>query len=182
MRAAATVGIGAGLLLAASAHAQDVPGIEICTVEKTMERRTSCLQSNVNFLKSELTKAAAESGRRIDSANRRADDAVRKLEDVSHRLDALSETVAKLQKTVEALQKGPTGDVGAQFIAPDEQGNTTETAATAPAQQEAHNLYTRHWQELGGHLTPFASFYEQHGHEVVDMLLHKLTVDFAMPF
>ncbi|HUN96697.1 MAG TPA: hypothetical protein VMU69_10720, partial [Bradyrhizobium sp.] len=32
------------------ALAQDVPGIEICTVEKTMERRTSCLQSNVNFL------------------------------------------------------------------------------------------------------------------------------------
>src|SRR5437773_361986 len=31
-------------------HAQDVPGIEICTVEKTMERRTSCLQSNVDFL------------------------------------------------------------------------------------------------------------------------------------
>ncbi len=37
-------------LIAITAHAQDVPGIEICTVEKTMERRTGCLQSNVEFL------------------------------------------------------------------------------------------------------------------------------------
>ena len=37
-------------LLSVSARAQDVPGIEICTVDKTMERRTSCLQSNVIFL------------------------------------------------------------------------------------------------------------------------------------
>jgi hypothetical protein len=38
------------------AVAQDIPGIEICTVEKTMERRTSCLQSNVDFLQKTLTK------------------------------------------------------------------------------------------------------------------------------
>jgi hypothetical protein len=37
-------------VLISIASAQDVPGIEICTVEKTMERRTSCLQSNVDFL------------------------------------------------------------------------------------------------------------------------------------
>src|SRR6059058_1617938 len=37
-------------------RAQDVPGIEICTVEKTMERRTSCLQSNVDFLQKTITK------------------------------------------------------------------------------------------------------------------------------
>ncbi|CEG09000.1 hypothetical protein BN961_02421 [Afipia felis] len=31
------------LTLIGQAVAQDVPGIEICTAEKTMERRTSCL-------------------------------------------------------------------------------------------------------------------------------------------
>ena len=31
-------------------RAQDVPGIEICTVEKAMDRRTSCLQSNIDKL------------------------------------------------------------------------------------------------------------------------------------
>ena len=40
----------------ATVHAQDVPGIEICTVEKTMERRTSCLQSNVDFLQKTINK------------------------------------------------------------------------------------------------------------------------------
>jgi hypothetical protein len=48
------------MLLSAAARAQDVPGIEICTVEKTMERRTSCLQSNVDFLQKTITKLSAD--------------------------------------------------------------------------------------------------------------------------
>src|SRR6267142_4630581 len=58
---------------AATGHAQDVPGIEICTVEKTMERRTSCLQSNVDFLQKTITKLALDNQRRIDAANRQID-------------------------------------------------------------------------------------------------------------
>ncbi|NEL20615.1 hypothetical protein G3V79_23865, partial [Escherichia coli] len=38
------------------AHAQDIPGIEICTAEKAMDRRTSCLQSNIDFLQKTMTK------------------------------------------------------------------------------------------------------------------------------
>ena len=48
----------AGLVLAASATAQDIRGLEICTAEKDMARRTSCLQANVEFLQQELTKQA----------------------------------------------------------------------------------------------------------------------------
>ena len=44
------------MLCLGAAWAQDVPGIEICTVEKTMERRTSCLQSNINFLQTTLSR------------------------------------------------------------------------------------------------------------------------------
>lgn len=67
-----TVRIALIVMLAscASAHAQDVPGIEICTVEKTMERRTSCLQSNVNFLQQLLSKQAQAAQQRLDAANR----------------------------------------------------------------------------------------------------------------
>ena len=55
------IALGASVVLAPCmltpcATAQDVPGIEICTVEKTMERRTSCLQSNVDFLQKTITK------------------------------------------------------------------------------------------------------------------------------
>jgi hypothetical protein len=51
-------------------RAQDIPGIEICTVEKTMERRTSCLQSNVDFLQRTITKLSTDHQQKIDAANR----------------------------------------------------------------------------------------------------------------
>lgn len=73
-----------------SALAQDVPGIEICTVEKTMERRTSCLQSNINFLQTSLSKHVTGSGQKIDAANRQ--------------IQALERTVADLRKAVAELQ------------------------------------------------------------------------------
>jgi uncharacterized protein HemX len=72
------------------ARAQDVPGIEICTVEKTMERRTSCLQSNVDFLQKTLTKLAADHQQKLDAANRQ--------------IEALKGSVAGLQKSVDDLQ------------------------------------------------------------------------------
>lgn len=52
------------------AQAQDIPGLEICTVEKTMERRTSCLQSNVDFLQKTMTKQSIDHLQKLDAANR----------------------------------------------------------------------------------------------------------------
>lgn len=43
---------------ATQAQAQDVRGLEVCTAEKDMARRTSCLQANVEFLQQEMTKQA----------------------------------------------------------------------------------------------------------------------------
>jgi uncharacterized protein HemX len=77
------------MLISADARAQDVPGIEICTVEKTMERRTSCLQSNVDFLQKTITKLAADHQQKIDAANRQ--------------IEGLKSSVAALQKTVDDL-------------------------------------------------------------------------------
>ncbi|MBM7484746.1 MULTISPECIES: hypothetical protein [Bradyrhizobium] len=71
-------------------RAQDVPGIEICTVEKTMERRTSCLQSNVDFLQKTITKLNLDHQQRLDAAARQ--------------IDALKTTVAGLQKMLGDLQ------------------------------------------------------------------------------
>jgi prefoldin subunit 5 len=70
--------------------AQDIPGIEICTVEKTMERRTSCLQSNVDFLQKTITKLSADHQQKLDAASRQ--------------IEALKATVASLQKVVADLQ------------------------------------------------------------------------------
>lgn len=74
----------------ASVHAQDVPGIEICTVEKTMERRTSCLQSNVDFLQKTITKLTTDHQLKIDASNRQ--------------IEALKSAVVGLQKLVAELQ------------------------------------------------------------------------------
>jgi len=78
------------VLASTAADAQDVPGIEICTVEKTMERRTSCLQSNVDFLQKTITKLGIDHQQKLDAANRQ--------------IEGLKSTVIGLQKTVEELQ------------------------------------------------------------------------------
>ena len=86
----ASVALAPCLLRSGRAAAQDVPGIEICTVEKTMERRTSCLQSNVDFLQKTLTKLAADHQQKLDAANRQ--------------IEGLKSTLAGLQKLVDDLQ------------------------------------------------------------------------------
>ena len=78
------------LLTAWPVHAQDVPGIEICTVEKTMERRTSCLQSNVDFLQKTINKLTSDHQQKLDASNRQ--------------IEALKNAVIGLQKLVSELQ------------------------------------------------------------------------------
>jgi hypothetical protein len=87
---AASVWLMPGVTVSGSARAQDVPGIEICTVEKTMERRTSCLQSNVDFLQKTITKLGLDHRQKLDAAKAQ--------------IEALKSTVAGLQKIVDELQ------------------------------------------------------------------------------
>jgi len=105
-------------ILGSSARAQDVPGIEICTVEKTMERRTSCLQSNVDFLQKTITKLAADHQQKIDAANRQ--------------IEGLKSSVASLQKIVDDLQ-------GTQKKAPEDSKKKADTPAAkdAPGAKDA---------------------------------------------
>jgi septal ring factor EnvC (AmiA/AmiB activator) len=109
--------LAALLLTSADAPAQDVPGIEICTVEKTMERRTSCLQSNVDFLQKTITKLAADHQQKLDAANRQ--------------IENLKSTAAALQKIVDELQ-------AAQKKAADDQKKVAAPPAKdAPAAKDA---------------------------------------------
>ena len=87
---ATSVILACSMLTSAEVRAQDVPGIEICTVEKTMERRTSCLQSNVDFLQKTIAKLSADHQQKLDAANRQ--------------IESLKTTVASLQKIVDELQ------------------------------------------------------------------------------
>jgi hypothetical protein len=62
-----------GLLLVTSlspAAAQDIRGMEVCTAEKQMERRTACLQANVEFLQQALLKLSRETQEKSAAADR----------------------------------------------------------------------------------------------------------------
>jgi tRNA uridine 5-carbamoylmethylation protein Kti12 len=88
-------------LLPQASIAQDVPGIEICTVEKTMERRTSCLQSNVDFLQKTITKLSLDNQRRIDAASRQIDA-------LKANVTSLEKLVEEQKKTIEEIKKAAT--------------------------------------------------------------------------
>jgi hypothetical protein len=92
------IALAAFVTLSAAAHAQDIRGLEVCTAEKTMERRTGCLQSNVEFLQQALTKQARETKARLDAADREA--ATRKAE-----VAALKAEVASLRAMLAELKK-----------------------------------------------------------------------------
>src|SRR5262249_25169549 len=56
--------------LVSSATAQDIRGIEACMSEKQIERRTGCLQTNIEFLQQSLTKVAREAQDKIMAVGR----------------------------------------------------------------------------------------------------------------
>ena|SRR6187431_3485749 len=110
--------------LPASVHAQDVPGIEICTVEKTMERRTSCLQSNVDFLHKTITKLTTDHQQKIDASNRQ--------------IEALKNAVIGLQKVVSELQASQGKAEDAKKAAPPAARDAAPAAKdAAPAKEGA---------------------------------------------
>ena len=76
--------------LLSPAAAQDIRGMEVCTAETKMERRTGCLQANVDFLQQELSKLARETQDKIAAAARE--------------LAAARAEIATLRSTVEKLK------------------------------------------------------------------------------
>jgi hypothetical protein len=63
--------VGLVLLMSLSpAGAQDIRGMEVCTAEKQMERRTACLQANVEFLQQALLKLSRETQEKSAAADR----------------------------------------------------------------------------------------------------------------
>ena len=90
----------AGALLIAflsPAAAQDIRGLEVCTAEKQMERRTGCLQANIEFLQQALTRLTREIQDKIATISR--DLTVAQAE-----IAALKSTIAKLNGELAQLK------------------------------------------------------------------------------
>src|SRR5690242_9509815 len=78
-RRSSFIAIAAHLLCAAAtllaislspSAAQDIRGMERCTAETKMDRRTGCLQSNVEFLQQLLNKLARDTQEKMAAADR----------------------------------------------------------------------------------------------------------------
>lgn len=102
MKSAWTIAIVPALLFCAVAVAQDVRGLEVCTAEKDMARRTSCLQANVEFLQRALT-------RETRRAQKQADDdrafAVKEITTLKADIVGLRILLGKAQDEIVALRK-----------------------------------------------------------------------------
>ena len=78
-----------GIICSDLALAQDIAGIEDCTKTSGLDKRTGCLQSNINLLQQLLTRNSRDYQQRLAAA--------------LNEIIALKSTVATLQARVEQL-------------------------------------------------------------------------------
>jgi chromosome segregation ATPase len=95
------------VIVALPAQAQDIRGLEVCTAEKQMERRTSCLQSNVQLLQQTLTKLTRETNDRLDAAARELAAAKGEIAALKAKLGKLEGELAQLRARVPEPKKQP---------------------------------------------------------------------------
>jgi len=100
---AMTLAACAPALASGSAHAQDVRGLEICSAEKQMERRTGCLQTNDEYLQQVIERNARDSRQKFDAA-------ARDLAAARNEIAALKAALAALQTRIDKLEKPAAGD------------------------------------------------------------------------
>ena len=89
------------LAMAASgpaANAQDVRGLEVCTAEKQMDRRTSCLQANTEFLQTAIERGARDARQKLDAAGK-------ELASARNEIAALKAALAATQARLDKLEK-----------------------------------------------------------------------------
>ena len=87
------------------AAAQDIRGLEICTAEKQMERRTGCLQSNVEFLQQALTKLAHDTQDKMAAADRNFAAAQTEIAELKSTVAKLNGELAQLKTKLELGNK-----------------------------------------------------------------------------
>ena len=92
-------------LFAAAAHAQDIRGVENCAAEKNMERRTGCLQANVDFLQQALTRLTRETQQQLTASSREMSAVKAEAASLKSEAAALKEALGRLEKQVEELRK-----------------------------------------------------------------------------
>lgn len=93
----AALGLALIVLGSAVTRAQDIAGVEDCTKTSGLDKRTGCLQSNVNFLHQLVIKNALDARQRLSAANA-------EIVALKSEVAALKALAANLQRSVEQLQ------------------------------------------------------------------------------
>lgn len=94
----------AAAFFVAAALAQDVPGIEICTRESRLDRRTSCLQSNIEFLQQAATRNALDAQQKLSAANREVAALKEQLAAAGREIATLKDALAVVEAKIGQLQ------------------------------------------------------------------------------
>jgi len=85
----------------AAASAQDIAGVEDCTKTQGLDRRTGCLQANVNFLQRTMTRNSLEADRRLKAAEGEIAALKSELAGLRTQLEALQSSKAAAEKKAE---------------------------------------------------------------------------------
>jgi chromosome segregation ATPase len=89
------------------ATAQDVPGIELCTRETRMDRRTGCLQSNIEYLQQLLGKNSLDFQQKLAAANREIAAQKEQLAAANRDVATLKDALATLKARMDQAQAKP---------------------------------------------------------------------------
>ena len=92
-------------MMSAQATAQDIPGLEVCTAEKQMDRRTGCLQSNDEYLHQSLSKLARETQGKIAASGRALAAAQAEIAALKSAMEKLNSELAQMKSKVEPTSK-----------------------------------------------------------------------------
>jgi predicted RNase H-like nuclease (RuvC/YqgF family) len=98
--------LAALLVISASpAIGQDIRGMEVCTAEKQMERRTSCLQADVEYLQQALIKLDREMHDKSATADRDLAEARAEIAALKSKIEQVTSELAQLKTKVESNSK-----------------------------------------------------------------------------
>jgi septal ring factor EnvC (AmiA/AmiB activator) len=92
-------------LLLSPVAAQDIRGMEVCTAETRMDRRTGCLQANVEFLQQALMKLARETQDKLAVTNRDLAAARAEIATLKSTLEKLNSDLKQMKANAEAQGK-----------------------------------------------------------------------------
>ena len=81
------------------------PGLETCTAERQMERRTGCLQSNDDFLQRTLSKLSRETQAKIAASDRDLAAAGAEIAALKSAMEKLTSELMRMKEKVEAATK-----------------------------------------------------------------------------